>query len=202
MTDRYAEVAVLSGSPQRGAFTYAVPGGMAIRRGMSVVVPWRTQWALGIVLEVASESEVAEPREISHVLDPRTLLSQQQLELANWLAAQYLAPISACVSLFLPPGAPSRARKSASTFRPIMPVAPSIPKRLELSITDQQLRELIDSWPMSKRSRPAELLLLLVEGGRGRHKCRTDAGRNSRTGQLAGLNVNGNTRRRVRPSGH
>ncbi len=163
MTDRYAEVAVLSGSPQRGAFTYAVPGGMAIRRGMSVVVPWRTQWALGIVLEVASESEVAEPREISHVLDPRTLLSQQQLELANWLAAQYLAPISACVSLFLPPGAPSRARKSASTFRPIMPVAPLTPKRLELSITDQQLRELIDSWPMSKPSRPAELLLLLVE---------------------------------------
>jgi len=53
MNDRYAEVAVLTGSPQRGSFTYAVPEGMDLRRGMSVVVPWRSRWALGIVLEVA-----------------------------------------------------------------------------------------------------------------------------------------------------
>ena len=164
MTDRYAQVVVLNGSPQRGAFTYAVPADMAVRRGMSVAVPWRTQWALGIVLEVSAESEVAEPREMSHLLDPSPLLSQPQLELAKWLAARYLAPISVCVSLFLPPGTPSRPRKSASTFRPIMPAAPSTPKRLELAITDQQLRERIDSWPMSKRSRSAELLFLLAQG--------------------------------------
>ena len=166
MTDeiRYAEIAVLNGSPQRGAFTYAVPADLEIRRGMSVVVPWRTQWALGIVLEVTSESEVTNPRPIINVLDASVLLSQQQLELASWIADKYLAPISACVSLFLPPGTPTKPRKSASTFRPIMPAAPTVPKRLELSITDQQLWELIDAWPMSKPSRPAQLLLLLSAG--------------------------------------
>ena len=164
MTDRYAQVAVLNGSPQRGAFTYAVPVGMELRRGMSVVVPWRTQWAIGIVLEVAAESEVVEPREIGRVLDPLPLLSQRQLELADWIASRYLAPISACVALFLPPGTPSRARKSASSFRSIIPAVQSEPQRLALAITDKRLREVIEAWPRSRRSRPGDLLDLLTAG--------------------------------------
>ena len=126
MTDRYAQVAVLNGSPQRGAFTYAVPAGLELRRGMSVVVPWRTQWAIGIVLEVSTDSEVVDPREIERLLDPEPLLSQRQLELAGWIASRYLAPISACVALFLPPGAPSRPRGSADGFRPIVPARPKL----------------------------------------------------------------------------
>ena len=164
MTDRYAQVAVLNGSPQRGAFTYAVPAGLALRRGMSVVVPWRTQWAIGIVLEVTTESEVDDPREIDRVLDPEPLLSPRQLELADWLASSYLAPISACVALFLAPGTPSRARKSAARFRAVIPKVQSRPKRLMLAISEEELREVIRAWPRSRRSRPAGLLALLADG--------------------------------------
>lgn len=163
MTDRYAQVAVLNGSPQRSAFTYAVPVGMELRRGMSVVVPWRTQWAIGIVLEVSTGSEVVDPRAIERLLDPEPLLSQRQLELADWIASRYLAPISACVALFLPPGAPSRPRGNADGFRSLVPSRPKLPKRLISDITTPQLREVIAHWPMSKVSRPANLLMRLVE---------------------------------------
>lgn len=167
MSDRYAEVAVLTGSPQRGAFTYSVPTDMALARGMSVVVPWRTQWAIGVVLEVSGESDVAEPRPIEHVLDPEPLLTAERLELANWIAERYLSPIAACIQLFLPPGTPSRPRKSSDTFRSVVPVSQPIPKRLKLSITSNQLREVIDAWPQSKRSRPADLLDALAAQAEG-----------------------------------
>ena len=162
MPDRYAQVAVLNGSPHRGAFTYAVPVGMQLQRGMSVVVPWRSQWAIGIVLEVASDSEIADPRAIARVLDPLPLLSHRQLDLAAWIASRYLAPIAACVALFLPPGSPRRARKSNSRFRSVIPTVPSQPKRLKLDITVSQLRKVIQTWPASKQSRPANLLALLA----------------------------------------
>ena len=155
---RYANVAVLDGGPHRDAFTYAVPEQMRLRRGMAVVVPWRTQSALGIVLSVTADSEVAEPREIARVLDPSPLLSRRQLDLAIWISDRYLAPISASVALFLPPGTPSRARRTSSTFRAIVPGIPVKPKRLTLDITKDQLREVLDQWPRSKQSRAAALL--------------------------------------------
>ncbi len=162
MNDRYAEVAVLTGSPQRGSFTYAVPEGMDLRRGMSVVVPWRSRWGLGIVLEVVSESAIGDPRQIERVLDAEPLLTSGQLELADWIASRYLAPVSTCVALFLPPGAPARARKSAASFRPLVPAIPAMPTRLMPAITSSQLRAVIEHWPGSKNSRPAKLLTLLA----------------------------------------
>jgi len=167
MSERYAEVAVLSGSPQRGAFTYAARPGMELRRGVSVVVPWRSQWAIGIVLAVTAESEVADPRMIERVLDRGPLLTSDQLDLAVRISDRYLAPLASCVQLFLPPGTPTRPRRSADSFRPLVPAAPAIPKRLVLSITREQLRTVITDWPQSKRSRPGELLAALCEHPEG-----------------------------------
>ena len=164
MTERYAEVAVLSGRPQGGGFTYSVPVGMPLRRGMSVVVPWRTQWAAGIVLEVGDESEIAEPRMIERVLDPEPVVTIRQLELAAWVSDRYLAPISHCVALFLPSGTPSRPRGKSTSFRPIVPAQPIVSKRLAMDITRRQLRRVAECWPMSKPSRPANLLLQLANG--------------------------------------
>ena len=164
MTTRFAEVAVLSGSPQRGTFTYAVPDDLPLRRGMAVSVPWRSRWAVGVVLEIADRSEVAEPRPIARILDAEPLLSQRQLDLAAWIAERYLAPIGACLALFLPPGAPSRPR-AKDTFRPLVPTKPRRSKRLVLSITEAALRERLRNWSRSKRSRPGDLLEALAEAG-------------------------------------
>ncbi|MXX81009.1 MAG: primosomal protein N' [Chloroflexi bacterium] len=167
MSERYAEVAVLSGSPQRAVFTYAIRPDMALRRGMSVIVPWRSQWAIGIVLAVTAESEVAGPRLIERVLDRRPLLTSDQLDLAVWISDRYLAPVASCVQLFLPPGTPSRPRRSAGSFRPLVPARPAIPKRLVLSITEERLRRVVADWPQSKRSRPGDLLAALCDREEG-----------------------------------
>lgn len=164
MTDRYAEVAVLNGSPKHGSFTYAVPEGMPLRRGMSVVVPWRTQRCAGLVIEVTDESEIADPRPIDCLLDQEPVVTTAQLELASWISDRYLAPIAQCVSLFLPPGTPARPRRNPASFKPIIPVQPRVPKRLKLDISIQRLREVTGRWPMSKPSRQANLLLRLVDG--------------------------------------
>ena len=164
MPHRYAQVAVLIRSPHRGAFTYAVPDDMELRRGMSVVVPWRTQSAAAIVLAVSNETDIDAPREIIRPLDPQPLLASRQLELAEWIAAQYLAPISACIALFLPPGSPTRARKSPSSFRPLIPKQPQHSQQLALDVSDDELSSTFESWPASKRSRPADLLSLLADG--------------------------------------
>ena len=161
---RYAEVAVFSGSPQLGAFTYAAPEGMLLRRGMTVVVPWRTQWAVGLVLEITDTSEVADPRAIARVLDDQPLqplLNQDQLDLAAWIGERYFAPIASCLGLFLPPGAPKRPRR-ADSFRALVPRRPTSPKRLILAITADALRERLERWPRSKRTRPGDLLAALA----------------------------------------
>ncbi len=164
MTERFANVAVLNGSPQRRSFTYAVPTEWSLRRGDAVVVPWRSQWAIGIVLAVTDQSDISDPRPIERILPPSPMLSDQQVELAQWLADYYLAPISACVSLFLPPGAPTRPRRSPERFHSLIPARPTQPTQLGLSITDSALEQLIKRWPGSKRSRHADLIEALLDG--------------------------------------
>ena len=94
MSERYADIAMLVGSPQDSVFTYAVPEEMVVRRGMAVVAPWRTQWALGIVIAVTAETDLPKTREIERILDPEPLLTAQQLELAAWIAERYLASLA------------------------------------------------------------------------------------------------------------
>ena len=164
MTNRYADVAVLNGSPQSGSFTYSVPEELALRRGMAVVVPWRTQWAVGVVLAVTDQSEIAEPRPIQRLLYDEPVLSAQQLELAHWIADYYQATIASCVALFLAPGTPTRPRATTGRISALIPSKPNQSQQLELSITKQGLQRQISDWPASKRSRPADLLEALAQG--------------------------------------
>ena len=160
----YAQVAVLSGSPHRGSFTYAVPDTLRLRRGVPVIVPWRSQYALGIVLAIESESDYDSPRDVHGVLDDRPILTSIQLDLAAWIAERYLAPIADCVVLFLPPGAPRRPRRSPSAFRSLVPKRPSTPVRLRAALDPLELSQVLDQWPQSRRSRPAALLEVLQAG--------------------------------------
>ncbi len=170
MSERYADIAMLVGSPQDSVFTYAVPEEMDVRRGMAVVAPWRTQWALGVVIAVTAETDLPKTREIERILDPEPLMTAQQLELAAWIAERYLASLASCIQLFLPPGTPSRPRRSPDSFSLLVPGQPAIPKLLVLAITATELRETIDAWPHSKRSRPARLLDELANGELTEHE--------------------------------
>ena len=158
----YAEVAVIAGVRAAGTFTYAVPQGPAVERGMAVVVPWRNRFAAGIVMSVGATPAVENPKEIVRILRETPLLDRARLELAAWMSARYLAPIADCVAPFLPPGAPRRAAADAARIADLLPRPKPRAMLLRPALAPDNLELAIREWPRSKRSRTAELLALLA----------------------------------------
>ena len=84
-------------------FTYAVREGQVPRRGARVIVPFRNEKLIGVVvaLGVAGPADV-EVRFLESVLDDEPLLSEQLLALAEWMAQYYLAPLGEVLRGMLP----------------------------------------------------------------------------------------------------
>jgi len=88
-------------------FHYHIPPSLkgSLEPGHLVAVPFRHQVLQGIVVALSDESPVEKTRPVQAILDPQPVLTPLQLDLATWLAGEYLAPLANCVNLFLPPGA-------------------------------------------------------------------------------------------------
>ena len=92
--------------PLRTTFTYAVPEPMrgTVQLGSRVLVPFRKKSLVGVVMEfVENAPEGAKVREIARVLDIFPALTPRLMELANWIAQYYLAPIGDVVRAMAPP---------------------------------------------------------------------------------------------------
>ena len=92
--------------PLRTTFTYAVPEPMRgkVQLGSRVLVPFRKTSLVGVVMEFAEDApEGAKVREIARVLDIVPALTPKLMELANWIAQYYLAPIGDVVRAMAPP---------------------------------------------------------------------------------------------------
>ena len=96
------------GGPQHQTFTWLVPEGIDVQRGSAVIAPWRDGFVLGIVVRLTRSTEVDAPRPIERVIGAGPLLSAEQLEIAEWMAERYLAPLFSAIALFLPPGTVTR----------------------------------------------------------------------------------------------
>ena len=91
--------------PARQTFVYRVPEPLdaAAVPGAPVEVPFRGRALRGVVLARAARTDVAKVAELAQVLGP-PLLTPHLLELAEWVADYYLAPIGEVVSSLLPGG--------------------------------------------------------------------------------------------------
>lgn len=92
--------------PLRTTFTYAVPESMrgTAQPGSRVLVPLRKKSLVGVVVEFLSAApEGTRVREIARALDFSPALSPKLIELANWIANYYLAPIGEVFRAMLPP---------------------------------------------------------------------------------------------------
>ncbi len=93
--------------PRRQVFTYGIPRDLRglIEPGMVVEVPFGRSRQLGLVLEMM---EAAPPelqvKPLGQPISEGPALTPEQMELALWMSRQYLAPLSECVRLILPPG--------------------------------------------------------------------------------------------------
>jgi len=89
--------------PLDRTFTYAVRDGQSVLRGARVIAPFRNEKLIGVV--TAADVPVPEDFELRFleaVLDEESLLSEQLLELAEWTAQYYLAPLGEVLRAMLP----------------------------------------------------------------------------------------------------
>jgi len=92
--------------PLRKTFTYAVPEALreTLRTGSRVLVPFRRKFLVGVVVDFAeSEPQGTTVRKISKALDSAPALTPKLIELAQWIAGYYLAPIGEVFRAMLPP---------------------------------------------------------------------------------------------------
>ena len=132
----YAEVSVNSPIAQRRTFSYAIPPHLEINVGQAVWVPFGDKRLQGIVLELSPHPEVEETREITGVIEPRPLLSPQQVSLARWISEYYLSPLFDAVALMLPPGFERR------TITFISPTPP--PNDFDLSALNAEQKQALE----------------------------------------------------------
>ncbi len=116
-------------------FTYEVPPPLqeVIAPGQLVWVPFGARRLQGIVVGTSDTTALEETRPVEDIVESRPLLSPRQIELARWIAHRYLAPLSQCIWLMLPPGMEEKVET-------IYQVAPDAPR--ENHLTDKQ-RELL-----------------------------------------------------------
>ncbi|HXY24453.1 MAG TPA: primosomal protein N' [Candidatus Acidoferrum sp.] len=114
--------------PLRTTFTYAVPGALrdSVQPGSRVLVPFRKKSVVGVVVEfVESAPEGTKVKEISRALDLVPALTPKLIDLANWIASYYLAPVG-------------------EVFRAMLPPLTEVKSRREILLTDAG-REAVDS---------------------------------------------------------
>ena len=97
----YCEVALPV--PLDHTFTYGVRLGQRPLRGARVIAPFRNEKLIGVVtaVDVKAPADV-EVKYLEAVLDEEPLLSDHLLELAEWTAQYYLAPLGEVLRAMLP----------------------------------------------------------------------------------------------------
>ncbi len=92
--------------PLRTVFTYAVPESLRerVQPGTRVLVPFRKKSLVGVVVELV---DAAPPdtkiRDITRAIDHTPALTPKLIELGNWIANYYLAPVGEVFRAMLPP---------------------------------------------------------------------------------------------------
>lgn len=104
----FVQVAV-DGAPvhlDAGVLTYAAPGNDVPLPviGQLIRVPLRNRLVLGVVVGFTDETPPFSTRPISAPVQPETILSDIQFEIARWMSHETSSGFFQCAALFLPPG--------------------------------------------------------------------------------------------------
>jgi len=84
------------------AFTYRVPDGAAPVIGGRVLVPFRQQRMMGVVVEIHDRKPKVATKNVLGVVDSTPVLDEVLLRLGRWIADYYLAPIGEVFRTMLP----------------------------------------------------------------------------------------------------
>ena len=87
--------------PLDRAFTYALNGDIP-GVGCRVLVPFRNEKLAGVVVRVHNEAPPVEAKPLITILDREPIVSGSLLELAQWIAQYYIAPLGEVLRTMLP----------------------------------------------------------------------------------------------------
>ncbi|MFC5865321.1 primosomal protein N' [Acidicapsa dinghuensis] len=89
--------------PLDRTFTYAVGDGVSPQRGARVIVPFRNEKLIGVVIEAHERvPEEFDAKPVETLIDEEPILSARLMELGEWMAQYYLAPIGEVLRGMLP----------------------------------------------------------------------------------------------------
>ncbi|MGC1903261.1 MAG: DEAD/DEAH box helicase, partial [Candidatus Acidiferrum sp.] len=100
--------------PLRAVFTYAVPESLReiVKPGTRVLVPFRKKSMVGVVVELGDAAPAdTKIREITKAIDHTPALTSKLIELGNWIANYYLAPVGEVFRAMLPPVTEMRTQR-------------------------------------------------------------------------------------------
>lgn len=100
--------------PLRSLFTYAIPEHLReiIRPGTRVQVPFRKKSLIGVVVELTTSApQDTKIRDITKSIDHTPALTPKLLELGQWIANYYLAPVGEVFRAMLPPPTEIRTQR-------------------------------------------------------------------------------------------
>jgi primosomal protein N' (replication factor Y) len=100
--------------PLRTTFTYAVPEALreTLQPGHRVLVPFRNKMMVGVVVDFPERApEGTKIRDVGKVVDFTPALTPKLIELAQWIAGYYIAPIGEVFRAMLPPVVELRSQR-------------------------------------------------------------------------------------------
>lgn len=106
--DELSVIRVALPVPLRRCFDYVIPPQLQnsyLPVGARVRVPYRNRELIGVIMQrqVTPDVALGKLKPIAELIDDASLLSEQQLQLAQWLARYCHAPIGEVIALMLPP---------------------------------------------------------------------------------------------------
>ena len=113
------------------AYTYALPADLAHAQiGCAVLVPFGGRKAIGYVVGLSEEvpENVKRLKSIEAVLS-ESYFDEAGAELAFYLSERYIAPLSSCVRLLLPPGATPKMKRVAGAWEVLYPKVQQVDER-------------------------------------------------------------------------
>lgn len=95
----YAEILVdVANRRLDRSYHYLVPAHLSIREGMMVIVPLRNRKVQGLVVKVTTDPPEIEGdyklKAVESILEERSLIPSELIELANWLAETTICPVA------------------------------------------------------------------------------------------------------------
>ena len=97
----------------RQTFTYEVPIAIqnTLEKGMRVWVPFRSHFAIGVVVEIHKVKPSFKTKEVRKVLDTESILSEELLKLTEWIHRFYFCSWGEVIQAALPSGLNFVSRK-------------------------------------------------------------------------------------------